>query len=78
MECEDVFANLTDLLDGQLDPEIEVLALEHLASCASCETVLAETRTIVELAADVRPVGLAGPERGSLLDRIVEEVRADP
>jgi hypothetical protein len=78
MRCEDVFANLTDLLEGQLDPEVEVLALEHLASCTSCETVLAETRTIVELAADVRPVGLSPSVRRSLLDRIVDEVRADP
>lgn len=78
MRCEDVFANLTDLLEDQLDPDVEVLALEHLATCASCETVLAETRTVIELAADERPVGLDPSLRASLLDRIVGEVGADP
>ena len=77
MRCEDVFDNLTDLLDGALDPDVEVAALEHLATCERCETTLAETRTLVELAADERPTGLDPSARATLLDRIVGEVRLD-
>lgn len=78
MRCEDVFDNLTDLLDGALEPGLEAAALEHLATCERCETTLAETRTLLELAAGERPVQLAPASRRSLLRRIVEEVRPDP
>lgn len=78
MRCDEVFDNLTDLLDGALDPEVEAAALEHLATCERCEVTFSETRALVELAADERPVGLDPSERSSLLDRIVDQVRADP
>jgi anti-sigma factor RsiW len=77
MRCEEVFANLTDLLDGALAPEVEVAALEHLATCERCETTLAETRSLLEVAADERPVALDPSARSSLLARIVDEVRPD-
>ncbi len=77
MRCEDVFDNLTDLLDGALDRESEAAALEHLATCERCEITLAETRTLVELAGDERPTRLDPSARATLLDRIVGEVGRD-
>ena len=76
MRCEDVFDNLTDLLDGVLDPDVEAVALEHLATCERCEITLAETRALVELAADERPTSLDPTTRASLLGRIVADVTA--
>ena len=78
MNCDEVFDNLTDLLDGALDPEVEAAALEHLATCERCEITFAETRTLVELAADERPVGLDAASRSSLLGRIIDELGVDP
>ena len=78
MRCDEVFDNLTDLLDGALDADTEAAALEHLATCDRCETTFAETRALVELAADERPPGLDTTRRSSLLDRIVDQVRSDP
>lgn len=77
MRCDEVFDNLTDLLDGALDPEVEAAALEHLATCERCESTFAETRTLVELAAEERPPGLDPAARSSLLDRIVADVAPD-
>ena len=77
MRCEDVFDNLTDLLDGALPADVEAAALEHLATCERCEITLAETRSLLDLAADDRPVELDPPTRASLLSRIVDEVRTD-
>lgn len=78
MKCEEVFANLTDLLDGALDDDVEALALEHLATCERCEITFAETRALVDLAAEHRPPGLSASARSSLLGRIVSEVTPDP
>ena len=74
MTCDEVFAILTDLLDGALDPEVESEALEHLATCERCETTLAQTRTVVELAADERPVGLDPVARRRILGRVLGDV----
>jgi anti-sigma factor RsiW len=73
-----VFDNLTDLLDGALPADVEAAALEHLATCERCEITLAETRSLLDLAADDRPVELDGPTRAALLSRIVDEVSPDP
>ena len=77
MRCEDVFDNLTDLLDGALPAAVEAAALEHLATCERCEITLAETRSLLDLAADDRPAVLDPPTRAALLSRIVDEVRTD-
>jgi len=42
MQCESLAEQLTDLMEGLLDEQTEAAALEHLASCSSCEQVLAE------------------------------------
>ena len=77
MRCDEVFDNLTDLLDGALAPDVEAAALEHLATCERCEVTFAETRTLVDLAAEERPTRLDDAARATLLDRIVGEVGPD-
>jgi len=52
MRCEDLAERLTDFLEGELEPEIEEQAIEHLATCDRCEVVLAETREVTRLAHD--------------------------
>lgn len=77
MRCDDVFDNLTDLLEGVLPADVEAEALEHLATCERCEITLAETRSLLDLAADHRPVELDRATRALLLTRIVDEVSPD-
>jgi len=52
MRCDDLAERLTDFLEGELEPEIEEQAIEHLATCDRCEVVLAETREVSRLARD--------------------------
>lgn len=70
MRCEDLAARLTDFLEGDLDPETELAAAEHLASCERCETVLRETRSVVALMADVGRTRLTDAERVTVLGRV--------
>ena len=67
MDCSDLEANLTDVFDGVLDPDLETAALEHLATCERCETVAAQTRSVIRLANIHGRMPLAPGERGQLL-----------
>ncbi len=52
MDCHELEANLTEFLEGELSPQEEKAAVEHLATCQHCETVLAETKAVVATAAE--------------------------
>ena len=53
MNCSELEAHLTDFLDGQLGPATEAAALEHIATCARCEAVLAASSVATRGAARV-------------------------
>lgn len=71
MECDELAANLTDFLEGELDAAFEAAAVEHLATCAACETVLAGTRSVIGLAPEVGRVEVPPALRESLLAAVV-------
>ncbi len=52
MECHELEANLTEFLEGELNPQEEQAAIEHLATCQHCETILAETKAVVATTAE--------------------------
>ena len=76
MDCEAVASRLTDLMEGDLNDADEAAALEHLASCARCEAVLSDTRSVTELARSHGRVDLSDADRdrmlGALLSRLDE------
>jgi anti-sigma factor RsiW len=78
IQCDQVFELITDLLDGTVEPEVEAEALEHLATCTRCETTLAETRALVDLAPDARPVRLAPDQRAAIRSRLLDALAEDP
>ncbi len=78
MECADLEANLSDFLDGVLGADAEAAALEHLATSEHCETILAQTRSVISLANRHGRVELAPGERDELLRRILtDDARQD-
>jgi anti-sigma factor RsiW len=74
MDCALLEASLTEFLEGELDAETEAAAVEHLATCARCETVLAGTRAVIGLAATHGRVELPGADRAHLLQQILADV----
>lgn len=72
MKCNDVAERLTDLMEGALPEEEEAAALEHLASCNRCETVLSETREVVELAKEHGRVSLSTDDRSRMLSSVLD------
>ncbi|HXY27248.1 MAG TPA: zf-HC2 domain-containing protein [Acidimicrobiales bacterium] len=75
MDCQTLFEHLTDFLEGSLTPEQEQLALEHLATCPRCETVLDQTREVTRLLAEHGRITLEGERRQELLHRILQSTR---
>ena len=73
MDCEDVAERLTDLLEGELAADEESAALDHLATCTACETVLAGTRDVIGLAKQHGRVELSEESRADLWSRVVGE-----
>ncbi len=51
MRCGDVESLLLEFLEGELAPEVEEEALEHVAGCPACELYLAEYADTIELVA---------------------------
>jgi anti-sigma factor RsiW len=76
MQCADLEARLTEFLEGELDAATEAAALEHLATCSRCDTVLAQTRTVIDLAGRHGRTELDPVDQDRLLDRIVGAARA--
>lgn len=74
MECEDLAEMLTDLLEGDVDADQEAAALAHLASCDSCERVLAGTRAVIEVAHEHGRVALGPDDRERMFSKISAEL----
>lgn len=74
MNCQTLAAHLTDFLEGDLSPDEESAALEHLSTCNACEIVLAETRSVTQLAHDHGRVPLTNDDRSRMLDGVLREI----
>ncbi len=74
MNCETLAAHLTDFLEGDLAEAEEMAALDHLSTCTACEVVLAETRSVVDLAHDHGRVPLSDDDRSRMLNGVLREI----
>ncbi len=72
MTCDELAARLTEFIEGVLPDDVEAAALEHLATCPSCERVLGATRDVMRLGRRHGRVVLDGDQRAALLGRIAE------
>ena len=71
MNCEQLAENLTDFMEGELSDEEEAEALEHLSTCSSCETVLANTEGAIGLLAEHGSAGISEKQSSELLQKIM-------
>ena len=54
MKCEDVWCEISNYLDGNLQPPVRKGMQEHFSKCTHCKTVLNGARNLKQLAADSR------------------------
>ena len=48
--CKDVVELITAYLDGTLPDDVHMQIVTHLAGCDGCQNVLAQWRTVIDLA----------------------------
>jgi hypothetical protein len=63
VNCEHVWSEISNYLDGEVDRELRVAMEEHLKSCKHCTAVLGGTRNVVQIYGDDRlfelPIGFS-------------------
>ena len=52
--CEKVWAEISNYIDGEVDPALRPALDEHFKTCARCASVLAGTRNVAQLYGDER------------------------
>ena len=63
LKCKDIWREVSDYLDDDLDPRLRDLIEAHLENCRHCSTLVDSTRNVLILIADERtftlPVGFS-------------------
>lgn len=58
MNCEGVIHELSNYIDGELEPAVQQELERHLADCEECCLIVVQTRKTVEIFCDSEPVEL--------------------
>jgi anti-sigma factor RsiW len=76
LNCKHVWRQISDYIEGTVDPELRGAIETHLAHCRHCAAVLDSTRNILVLVADDRtfelPVGFSDRLHARLSETIAD------
>src|SRR6267143_3386892 len=56
VNCEEVWREISNYLEGDIDPSLRAAMDQHVHSCKRCTAVLAGTRNVIQLYGDERMV----------------------
>ncbi len=76
IRCADFMAEIGNLLDGDIDPQLRAHLEAHLASCNVCTVVYDSTRKTIRILADSGTFELSPEELRSGTDSIMTRIRA--
>ena len=77
MQCHEMWREISNYIDGTVDPAVLAEVEEHLAHCRNCAAVLDSTHNILYLIADERTFGLPVGYSQRLHERLSEEISND-
>ncbi len=76
VNCDQVWGEISNYLDGEVDPTLRAAMEEHLKGCKQCSAVLDGTKNVIELYGDERameiPLGFSQRLHSRLHQRIPE------
>lgn len=78
LNCKHVWRQISNYIEGTVDPELRRDIEKHLAHCRHCAAVLDSTRNILVLVADERTFELPMGFSERLHDRLSEAIAASP
>ncbi len=70
MNCEEVIRELSNFIDGDLDPVLKRELEKHLKECADCRLTVNQTKKTIEIFCDSEPVELPGDVQARLHDAL--------
>jgi anti-sigma factor RsiW len=78
LNCKHVWREISNYIEGTVDPALREAVETHLAHCRHCAAVLDSTRNILVLVADDRTFELPVGYSDRLHARLSEEMSAPP
>lgn len=77
ISCVHVWREISNYIDGEIDPETRRRMEEHFKGCEHCNAVLDGTKNIVQLVGDGRAFDLPAGFSQRLRDRLQKEIGED-
>ena len=74
VKCEDVWREISNYLEEDLDPALKLAMEEHFAQCTHCESVRDGMRNVIELYGDKAMFPLPAGFYPRLHDRLADQV----
>ena len=70
MNCKHVIRELSNYIDGDLDPALKQELERHLAHCEDCTMVVDQTRKTIQIFSGSEPVNLPSDVKSRLHDAL--------
>jgi len=70
LNCNGVIREISNYIDGELDPPVKQELERHLRDCEDCKMVVDQTRLTVEIFCDSKPVELPTDVKARLHDAL--------
>jgi anti-sigma factor RsiW len=77
ISCLHVWREISNYLDGEIDPELRRRMEEHFKGCEHCSAILDGTKNVVRLVGDGRTFDLPAGFSERLKNRLQEEIEGD-
>lgn len=74
MNCKGVIRQLSDFLNGDLDPALAVQLQQHLEHCEDCHLVVDTTRKTIEIYCNTEPMPMPPGVRERLQRALAEKL----
>lgn len=78
MNCKGVIRELSNYLDGELEPVVLKELKRHLEQCEDCQLVVDQTKKTVEIFCDSEPVELPTDVRSRLHEALRRKMGPQP
>ena len=78
MNCKGVIRELSNYIDGDLDPSLETELERHLNHCEDCTMIVDQTKKSIEILCDSKPVELPSDVRSRLHAALREKTGQKP
>jgi len=78
LNCKGVIREISNYIDGDLDPVVREELERHLEHCEDCTMIVDQTRKSIKILCDSRPVSLSSDVRARLHTALRHKINLDP